>query len=218
MRVPEPLHAIIFRSIYISSIAALLAFIVGLFIVVFLLKAPARVSRNALGVFEGLVGIPPIVVGVFMYMLLYPGGPLGPLRLLYTPTAIIIGEFLVALPLAVVFMHRPLESLWRDLTELVESLGAPKSKAVPLVLRESPPILLTAYLVSFSRAIGELGVALIVGGGIEGVTNVMTTAIALETSLGNYEVALKLGIILVLIAVSLILVLRLAGARIVEAA
>lgn len=214
---PEPLHIIILRSIYVSSMAALLAFIVGSLIVILLLRASAGVSRNVLGVFEGLVGIPPIVIGVFVYMLLYPGGPLGPLKLLYTPSAIIIGEFLVALPLAVVFMYRPLESLWRDLAELAESLGAPRSKAIPLVLRESPSILFTAYIVSFSRAVGELGVALIVGGGIEGVTNVMTTAIALETSLGNYEVALKLGVILVSISVSLILTLKLVGARIVEA-
>ncbi|MDM7275269.1 MAG: ABC transporter permease [Thermoprotei archaeon] len=214
---PEPLHAVILRSIYVSSMAALLAFIVGSFIVIILLRMPARVSRNVLSVFEGLVGIPPIVVGVFVYMLVYPGGPLGPLKLLYTPTAMIIGEFLVALPLAVAFTYRPLESLWRELAELVESLGAPRFKAVLLVLRESPPILLTTYIISFSRSIGELGVALIVGGGIDGVTNVMTTAIALETSLGNYEVALKLGIVLVSIAVSLIIALRLAGAKIVEA-
>lgn len=214
---PEPLHAIVLRSIYVSSMAALLAFIIGLAIAIILLKFPARVSRNVLGVFEGLVGIPPIVVGVAVYMLLYPGGPLGPLKLLYTPTAIIIGEFLVALPLVITFTYRPLEIIWHDISELVESLGAPRSKAIPLVLRESLPILLSAYLIAFSRAIGELGVALIVGGGIDGVTNVMTTAIALEISLGNYELALMLGAILLSIALSLILVLKFVGARVVEA-
>ncbi|MEM0491301.1 MAG: ABC transporter permease subunit [Acidilobaceae archaeon] len=110
-----------------------------------------------------------------------------------------------------------IESLWRDLRELVESLGAPKSAAIPLILRESLPIPLTTYLIAFSRAIGELGVALIVGGGIEGVTNMMTTAIALQTSLGNYGVGLSLGAILVLIFLSIILVLRFVGARIIEA-
>lgn len=92
-RLVEPLYIIVFRSIYVSSVAAFLAFIVGLIIVLILLRSQARVSHNILGVFEGLVGIPPIVVGVFLYMLLYSGGPLGFLRLLYTPTAIIIREF-----------------------------------------------------------------------------------------------------------------------------
>lgn len=207
----EPLTIILLRSLYVSATAALIAFLLGLIISIAMLRLPRRFSTYILGVFDALVGVPTTAVALAVYMLIYPGGPLGFLNLLYTPTAIVIGQFLVVLPLTVTYLYRFLEHISTDIMELVSSLGAPRYRAYVLMLRESPPALLSIYLIAFARAVGELGVALILGGGIEGLTNVMTTAIALYVSLGLYEPALTLGGILVLVTVGISLLVRALG-------
>jgi tungstate transport system permease protein len=122
------------------------------------------------------------------------------------------GEFLVALPIAVTYMVRHFYSTRESVRELVLSLGSSDEKIITmLVLRELAPVLISSYLVAFSRAIGELGVALIVGGGIEGYTNVLTTAIALQTSMGNYEYAIWIGLVLISITMIIVLVVKLLG-------
>jgi len=207
----EPLANVVFRSLYISATAALLAFILGFTISIAMVRMPKKLSSFTLSLFDALVGVPTTAVGLAVYMLIYPGGPLGFLRLLYTPTAIVIGQLLVALPLVVTYGYRYIAQIASDLEELVLSLGAPRYKSYMLIARESPPALISIYLIAFSRALGELGVALILGGGIQGLTNVMTTAIALQVAIGNYEYALTLGGILVSITVGVSQAIRILG-------
>lgn len=210
----ESIYTVTIRSIYISSIAALIAFISSIALSTIISRLPRKYVEIVSSVFEALVGVPTTVIGLLVYMLLFPKGPLGALKLIYTPYAIIIGEFLVAFPMAYTYMFRHYYTRREKIRELVLSLGCTEKPVFKLLLRELTPILLSAYLVSFSRAMGELGVALIVGGGIEGYTNVLTTAIAIQTSLGNYEYAIQLGLILVSITVSLVVVLKLLGERV----
>jgi tungstate transport system permease protein len=176
-----------------------------------MLATPRRLSEPLVGVFDALVGVPTVVVGLVVYMLIYPGGPLGFLKLLYAPTALVVSQALVALPIVVTLLYRYFEQLWGDVRELVLSLGASVNKAYLLMLRESPPALIAVYLIAFSRAIGALGAVMVVGGGIEGLTNVMTTAIAHEVQVGNYEYALTLGGVLVVLTVGLSIVARAIG-------
>jgi tungstate transport system permease protein len=211
LKVAEPLADVVARSIYISLTAALIAFTLGALISLLMLATPRRLSELLVGVFDALVGVPTVVVGLVVYMLIYPGGPLGFLKLLYTPTALVVSQALVALPIVVTLLYRYFEQLWGDVRELVLSLGASVNKAYLLMLRESPPALIAVYLIAFSRAIGALGAVMVVGGGIEGLTNVMTTAIAREVEVGNYENALTLGGILVVLTVGLSLVARAVG-------
>jgi tungstate transport system permease protein len=211
LKVAEPLADVVARSIYISLTAALIAFTLGALISLLMLATPRRLSELLVGVFDALVGVPTVVVGLVVYMLIYPGGPLGFLKLLYTPTALVVSQALVALPIVVTLLYRYFEQLWGDVRELVLSLGAPVGKADLLMLRESPPALIAVYLIAFSRAIGALGAVMVVGGGIEGLTNVMTTAIAHEVQVGNYEYALTLGGVLVVLTVGLSIVARAIG-------
>jgi tungstate transport system permease protein len=210
----EPILSLITRSLYVSSTAALIAFVSAVALSAILARVSKRRAEMVLGVFEALVGIPTTVIGLFVYMLLYPRGPLGFMGLLYTPTAIIIGQFFVALPMAFTSMFRSFYDLRGNVRELVLSLGCSEKCVNKVLLRELTPVLTSAYLLAFSRAIGELGVALIVGGGIEGYTNVLTTAIALRTSLGDYELAIQIGLILLALTISLALMLKVFGERV----
>ncbi|MEL9939405.1 MAG: ABC transporter permease [Ignisphaera sp.] len=207
----ESIFSITIRSLYVSSVASLLAFIAATLLSLVASQLTRRRAEMVLSFFESLVGVPTTVIGLLVYMLLFPGGPLGFLRILYTPYAIIIGEFFVALPMAFTTMFRHFYSLRDSVRELVLSLGEPEKHVPRLLLRELTPILVSSYLTSFSRAIGELGVALIVGGGIEGYTNVLTTAIAIQTSIGNYEYAIWIGLILILITIAITFAVKIVG-------
>jgi len=212
--VAEGVVPITIRSIYISASASAAAFIVAVVISSYVSRSRRRVELLT-PIFESLVGVPTTVIGLLVYMLLFPRGPLGFLGLLYTPYAIMLGEFLVALPAAVTYMVRDFYVVREGVRELVLSLGVSNEKAISaLTLRELAPTLLSAYLIAFSRAIGELGVALIVGGGIEGYTNVLTTAIALQTSIGMYEGAILTGLMLISITMTVVFVVRLLGEKV----
>jgi len=202
------------RSLYISAVASLAAFAAAVLTSSYLARSRRRVELLT-PVFESLVGVPTTVVGLLVYTLLSPRGPLGFLKLLYTPYAVMVGEFLVALPAAVAYMARSFHTVREGVRELVLSLGVSSEGVVSaLALRELAPTLLTSCLVAFSRAIGELGVALIVGGGIEGYTNVLTTAIALQASIGKYEEAIWTGLVLIAITVVVALAVRFLGERV----
>lgn len=207
----ETLLSITMRSLYISSVAAFAAFAVAIALSFHLSRKSKRVVELVTGFFEALIGVPTTAVGLVIYMLLSPKGPLGFLKLLYTPYAIILGEFVVALPVAFVTMVKSVYSVGEYVKELVVSLGGSGKHVTMFIVRELTPTLLSSYLTAFSRAIGELGVALVVGGGIEGYTNVLTTAIAIQTSIGNYEYAIQLGLVLIAITVAIVLSLKLLG-------
>jgi len=142
-----------------------------------------------------------VLVGLFLYFLLSRRGPLGGLGLLYTPTAIIIGEAVLVTPLLVAVSYRVISAAVSRYGELALALGASDTEAMEIALREAAPGLAAALVMAFSRAVGELGVALLVGGNIRGYTRTLTTAIALEVSMGEFEAAMRLGLVLVAIMV-----------------
>ncbi len=151
---------------------------------------------------NALLGLPPVVVGLALYLLLSRSGPFGALGMLFTPTAMAVAQFLLALPIVVALNHRAMEGAWRDYGDDLLVSGASRLQAIPHLLAIGRLEALTASLAGFGRSISEVGAILIVGGNIAGYTRTMTTAITLETSQGHLAFALALGIVLVAISVA----------------
>ena len=146
---------------------------------------------------NALMGLPPVVVGLVVYLMLSRIGPFGVLGLLFTPTAMIIAQCVLITPILAALTRQVIEDLWEEYEEQLRSLGAGPRRAVPTLLWDARFTLVTVILAGFGRAIAEVGAVMIVGGNIDHVTRVMTTAIALETSKGDLVLALALGIVLV---------------------
>ena len=153
-------------------------------------RAALLVAMNA------LMGLPPVVVGLIVYLTLSHAGPLGVFGLLFTPAAMIIAQVLLVTPIIAALTRQVIEDLWVEYEEQLRSLGAGPGRAVPALLWDGRYSLLTAVLAGFGRASAEVGAVMIVGGNIDHVTRVMTTAIALEVSKGDLALALGLGIVL----------------------
>ena len=151
---------------------------------------------------NALMGFPPVVVGLLVYLMLSRSGPLGVLELLYTPTAMIIAQVVLVTPIVAALTRQVVEMLAEEYAEQLRSLGVSRLASVPVLLWDARLALVTALLAGFGRAIAEVGAVIIVGGNINHVTRVMTTTIALETSKGNLALALALGAILIGIAVA----------------
>ncbi|SED15806.1 tungstate transport system permease protein [Rhizobiales bacterium GAS188] len=151
---------------------------------------------------NALLGLPPVVVGLAVYLLLSRSGPLGPLGLLFTPTAMIIAQIILLTPIVVALTHRFADTLWAQYggALMVDGASAPRSVAVILAIGRA--WLVTAFLAAFGRAISEVGAIIVVGGNIRFYTRTMTTAIALETSKGDLALALGLGMVLVVLSVA----------------
>jgi tungstate transport system permease protein len=147
-------------------------------------------------VFNALMGLPPVVAGLVVYLLLSRSGPLGPLSLLFTPAAMVIAQTILILPIIVSLTRSVIEDLWREYAEQLRSLGSSATRAIPTLLWDGRFSLVTVILAGLGRAMAEVGAVLIVGGNIAGHTRTMTTAIALETARGDLALALGLGIIL----------------------
>ena len=147
-------------------------------------------------VFNALMGLPPVVAGLVVYLLLSRSGPLGALSLLFTPTAMVIVQTILILPIIVSLTRSVIEDLWREYAEQLRSLGSSATRAIPTLLWDGRFSLITVILAGLGRAMAEVGAVLIVGGNIAGHTRTMTTAIALETARGDLALALGLGIIL----------------------
>ena len=152
-------------------------------------------------ILNSLMGLPPVVVGLFVYLMLSASGPLGVLGLLYTPTAMIIAQAILITPIVAALTRQVVEDLHREYAEQFSSLQVGPLDRVAALLWDARYSLLTVALAGFGRAVAEVGAVLIVGGNINHVTRVMTTAIALETSKGNLQLALALGVVLLAIAV-----------------
>ena len=152
-------------------------------------------------ILNALMGLPPVVVGLFVYLMLSASGPLGVLGLLYTPTAMIIAQAILITPIVAALTRQVVEDLNREYAEQFSSLQVGPIDRVAALLWDARYSLLTVALAGFGRAVAEVGAVLIVGGNINHVTRVMTTAIALETSKGNLQLALALGVVLLAIAV-----------------
>ena len=197
------LYAIIGRTLYVSIIAVAMAAIFGLLIgaVLAVYRFPGR--RAVIVVLNALMGLPPVVVGLVLYLFLSREGPLGFLGLLFSPTAMVLAQFFLILPIIAALSHQFLRDLYLEYQEQLCSLGARPSQMVFTLLWDGRVNLVTVVMAGFGRAIAEVGAVLIVGGNIAELTRVMTTTIALETSKGNLALALALGIVLVLGAIGL---------------
>nr|WP_203594641.1 ABC transporter permease [Wenzhouxiangella limi] len=198
---PE-LVEIVTLSLWVSLSATALAAIVGLPMgaAVAVLRFPGRGALTAL--LNASMGLPPVVVGLAVYLLLSRAGPLGELGLLFTPQAMVIAQFLLITPIIAALARQTLADLDAQSREQLQVLNTRPARMVTALLWDGRFSLVTTVLAGFGRAIAEVGAVLIVGGNISGVTRVMTSTIALETSKGNLALALALGIILVTIALS----------------
>ncbi len=172
-------------------------------------RFPGRMAATVL--VNALMGLPPVVVGLTVYLMLSAAGPFGVLQLLYTPTAMIIAQVILVTPIIAALTRQVVEDLHREYDELLRSMGASRSGTVATLLWDARYSLLTAALAGLGRALAEVGAVLIVGGNINHVTRTMTTAIALETSKG--ELALALGLGMILVALSVIVSAALMGLR-----
>ena len=180
------------------AIAALIGLPVGAAIALFRFRGRffLVVALNA------LMGMPPVVVGLIVYLLLSRAGPFGVFGLLFTPAAMIIAQVLLVTPIIAALTRQVIEDLWIEYEEQLRSLGAGPGRAVTALLWDGRFTLITAILAGFGRASAEVGAVMIVGGNIDHVTRVMTTSIALEVSKGNLALALGLGMILLTLSAS----------------
>jgi tungstate transport system permease protein len=196
------LAEIVLLSLRVSLTAVLLACLIGLPLGAALAVTHFRGRGAVIAVVNALMGLPPVVVGLMIYLLLSNAGPLGVLGLLYTPTAMIIAQTVLVAPIVAALARQTLEDLNAEYDEQLRSLGVERLRSIPTLLWDGRYSLLTVALAGFGRAIAEVGAVIIVGGNIDHLTRVMTTAIALETSRGDLALALALGIILVALAIA----------------
>jgi len=191
---------IVLLSLRVSLTAVAVATIIGLPLGGALALFHFRGRKAVMVGINALMGLPPVVVGLVVYLLLSRAGPLGALGLLFTPTAMIIAQCCLVIPIIAALARQTVEDLWEEMGEQLRSLGAGPGRALWTLLWEGRFSLLTAVLAGFGRASAEVGAVMIVGGNIDHVTRVMTTAIALETSKGDLALALGLGIILLILS------------------
>jgi tungstate transport system permease protein len=196
------LAEIVTLSLRVSLSAVFFAALIGLPLgaAVALYRLPGRRALTVL--LNAFMGLPPVVVGLIVYLLLSRAGPFGVFGLLFTPTAMIIAQTLLIVPIIAALTRQVIEDLWAEYGEQLRSLGATVTRAVPTLLWEARFTLVTTILAGFGRASAEVGAVMIVGGNIDHVTRVMTTAIALEVSKGDLSLALALGMILIALSLS----------------
>jgi tungstate transport system permease protein len=202
VRFDADLRAIVVLSLAVSLTASACAFAIGAPLGTALAVYRFR-GRGALVVIvNALLGLPPVVVGLVVYLLLSRSGPLGSFGILFTPTAMVIAQCALGTPIVIALVHRAVVGLWGAYGDALLVDGASRLRAIPTLMLMGPEELLTAFLAAFGRAIAEVGAIIIVGGNILGYTRTMTTAIALETSKGNLSFALALGIILIVLSMT----------------
>jgi tungstate transport system permease protein len=195
---PEVVRIVVL-SLKVSGIATLVALLIGLSggVVLAFLRFPGR-NIVVAAVNTGM-GVPPVVVGLFVSILLWRNGPLGMLELLYTPTAMIVAQVVIATPIVMGISLAALQALPEMLRWQAVGLGASRFQTVWILVREARLPLLAAVMAGFGGVISEVGASIMVGGNIKGYTRVLTTATVMETSRGNFEIAIGLGILLLLL-------------------
>jgi tungstate transport system permease protein len=199
---------VVMRSLFISGTATLLATSWSIPIAMIITAKESEFRRALLDVANALVAIPTVIIGLVLYLLFSRSGPLGFFGILYTPIAIAIGQAVLITPLIISLSASVLRETRSGIWEVAVSIGATERQALVTMVAESFPKLLTTILLGFNRAIGELGVALMLGGNIKGFTRVMTTVIALEVSKGEFEFALTLAGILLLVTFAVTAIVR----------
>ena len=197
------LWQIVALSLQVSLAAVLLATAIGLPLGAAVAVGRFRGRRAVIVLLNALMGLPPVVVGLAVYLLLSRAGPLGSLGLLFTPGAMVIAQTVLITPIIAALARQAIEDAWREYEEQLRSLGAHGLRAALTLLWDTRFSLVTAVLAGLGRASAEVGAVMIVGGNIDGVTRVMTTAIALETSKGDLPLALGLGLVLIAIVLTL---------------
>lgn len=188
------------RSLRISGTAALLASLICLPVASFIHFHNFRGKRALINIIQTLFSVPTVVIGLFVFVLLSRAGPLGTLQFLFTPTAMIIGQMILVTPILLGLTISALSGVDRTVRDTALSLGASDFQTIMVILREARYAVVAALIMGFGRAISEVGCALMIGGNIKGFTRIITTAISLETSKGELELAIALGIILLSLA------------------
>jgi tungstate transport system permease protein len=188
-------------SLSISLSAAIIAMVIGAPLGGVLAVGRFRGRQAIIVLANALLGLPPVVVGLTIYLLLSRSGPLGFAGLLFTPGAMIMAQVVLTTPIVIALVHRPVAVLWLEYRDLMRIDGLSKAYSILELFVIGRSFLLTAFLAAFGRAIAEVGAIIMVGGNIRGFTRTMTTAIALETGKGELALALGLGLVLVVISV-----------------
>jgi tungstate transport system permease protein len=199
------------RSLRVTLTALLIASVIALPLAALLAVRRFRLRRATIAVLNALMGLPPVVVGLVVYVFLSRAGPLGVFGLLFTPTAMIIAQVIIIVPLIASIAHQSLRELWSDYHDLLISMNTTQGQRIRALLWDGRRALLTAALAGFGRAIGEVGAIMVVGGNIDHATRVLTTAIALETGKGEFAMALGLGFVLIGMAVAVNLAIHWVG-------
>ncbi len=189
------------RSLRVSLSALVIASAIAIPLGTYLAVQRFAYRRFVIAIINALMGLPPVVVGLVVYVLLSRAGPFGVLNLLFTPTAMIIAQVIIITPLIASIAHQSMRELWADYHDLLISLNTTKWQRIRTLIWDGRRTLLTAALAGFGRAIGEVGAIMIVGGNIDNATRVLTTAIALETGKGDFALALGLGFVLIGLAI-----------------
>ena len=191
------------RSLQVTLSALAISCVIALPLAAVLTIRRFKFRRFIIALLNALMGLPPVVVGLLVYIILSRSGPFGVLDLLYTTTAMIIAQTIIITPLITSIAHQSLRELWSEYHDLLISMNTTHWQRIKTLLWDARRAILTASLAGFGRAIGEVGAIMIVGGNIDNATRVLTTAIALETSKGDFALALALGFVLILITIAL---------------
>ncbi|MGB8401524.1 ABC transporter permease [Bradyrhizobium sp.] len=196
------LIGIVLLSLRVSLSASLVALVIGAPIGALLAISRFPGRQTVIVLANALLGLPPVVAGLAIYLLLSRSGPIGFAGLLFTPSAMVIAQVALTTPIVVALVHRPATALWAEYADLMRTDGLSRFRSMMLLFSLGRASLLTAFLAAFGRAIAEVGAIIVVGGNIRGYTRTMTTAIVLETSKGDLALALGLGLILLSLSVA----------------
>ncbi len=207
------LYEITLRSLFVSGTATLISIVWGIPIAVFLGLRDFRGKFLVKGFFSALIGIPTVALGLILYLIFSRVGPLGFLHMLYFPTSIIIGQAILVTPIIVSLATTAIEAIDPEIMDLAKTLGASETQAALAVLKEALNGIFLAGIASFNRAIAELGIALMVGGNIAGLTNVLTTTISNETAKGNIALSIALAVVLIVLVFGINLTLNIIQRR-----
>lgn len=199
------------RSLRVTFSALLIASLIAMPLAALLAVRRFLWRRFAIAFLNALMGLPPVVVGLAVYVFLSRSGPFGVLGLLFTPTAMVVAQVIIIVPLIASIAHQSLRDLWQEYHDLLISMNVTQGQKIRTLLWDARRALLTAALAGFGRAIGEVGAVMIVGGNIDHATRVLTTAIALETGKGEFALALALGFVLIGLAMSVNLAIHWLG-------
>ena len=202
------IFSIVLLSLRVSLTAVILASLLGVYLGFLMAVKDYWGKRFSVSLVNTLLALPTVVIGLIVYSLISRRGPLGIFGLLYTPSAMIIGQFILAIPIIIALTHSAVQGIDKRVRNTALTLGATEAQSAWMVIKEARYAVLAAVITGFGRVIAEVGAAMMLGGNIKGSTRVMTTAITLETTKGEFGFAIALGIILLFVAFSINILLH----------